>query len=204
MRVWTALIGAMIAVAAPARAQDADVREFRVGMPLSALPSEGYKQFACVGADPATAIGGWSDYNTCPADASGGREIGFRYDDPGRDETRVAGQEVLMSLVLGADGALEAIRIQTDPHARLFRRKRGYLFGEQVMARYGEADWACTDAPPGAGEAPVGGLFMRRHCDKTLGDRHLTIDRALYRGEHDGPGQFVSQTRFTVSLVRGE
>jgi hypothetical protein len=194
----------LIATAAGAKAQDADVRDFRVGMAVAALPSSGYKQFACAGVEPPQAISGWGDYKQCPADAAGGREVAFRYDDPGKDETRVAGQEILISLVLGPDGTVEAIRMKTDPHARLFRRKRGFIFGEQVMARYGEADWSCKDAQPKPGEEAVGGQFVRQHCEKVIGDRHLIIDRALYREAGDGPGKFVSETSFVVRLVHGE
>lgn len=203
-RSRAALAMILIAASGGARAQDADIRQFRVGMPLAELPAEGYKQLTCLAADPPRAIGGWSGYTLCPADPAGGREIAFRYDDPGKDETRVAGQEVLMSLVLGPDGTVEAIRVRTDPGARLFRRKRGYIFGEQVMARYGEAGWACKDAPPGPGEEMVGGMFVRQHCEKVLGIRHLIVDRALYRGVGDGPGKFVSETSFVVRLVHGE
>ena len=194
----------LVVMAGGAKAQDTDVRQFRVGMPLAELPTEGYKQFTCAAADPPRAIAGWADYKLCPADAAGGREVAFRYDDPGKDETRVAGQEILISIVLASDGTVEAIRMKTDPHARLFRRKRGFIFGEQVMSRYGEADWACKDAPPRPGEEAVGGLFVRQHCEKIIGDRHLIVDRALYRGAGDEPGKFVSETSFVVRLVHGE
>ena len=177
----------------------ADVRGFRVGMPLSALPAEGYTGFTCA-ADAAVRLAGWSDYGKCPADGAGLREVAFRYDDDAGHETKVAGQPVLLSLLMQRDGAVQAIRMGTDPSARLFLRKRGYLFGKQVMARYGEADWICHAAPPAGNEEPVGGMFLREHCEKQLEQRHLMIERELYRGKGTAADAFVSRSRFTVSL----
>ena len=177
-----------------------DLRQFRLGMTLSALPKAGYAEFHC--ASGGAVLTGWADYKKCPADGAGRREIAFRYDDDGEHQTKVAGQPVLLSLILAEDGALQAIRMQTDPSARLFLRKRGYIFGEQVMARYGEEGWACTQAQPTGGEEPVGGLFVREHCEKSIEARHLVVDRELFRAKDKAANAFTSATSFTVSLVK--
>ena len=181
------------------RAQDApaDLRQFRVGMKLQALPSQGYTGLGCAAGGAGLAT--WDDFATCPADRAGRREVSFRYDD--EKGTKVAGQAVLLSLVMDADGTVDAIRMQTDPAARLGLRKRGYFFGEQVMARYGESGWTCTEGAPEASQQPVGGVFVREHCEKTIGVRHLVIDRALYRAADSAPGKFTSSTSFEISLV---
>ncbi len=200
-----ALLAAGLAVSCPVHAQgdETDVREFRVGMKLSALPAQGYGGFACAMAQTLT-IAGWRDYRQCPVDRQGLHEIGFRYDDDGAHETKVAGQPMLLTLLMDEDGSVQAIRMQTDPSARLFLRKRGYMFGEQVMARYGDAGWACKEAGPDTDEAPVGGIFVREHCEKTLGDRHLVVDREMFRGTAAPLTSFTSRTVFTVSLVSAQ
>jgi len=205
--VATGLVAIALGLAPLARAQPeradakefADVRDFRVGMPLPALPRHGYTGFTCA-ADGAVHLAGWAEYGKCPADGAGLREVAFRYDDDAGHETKVAGQPVLLSLLMQPDGAVQAIRMSTDPSARLFLRKRGYLFGKQVMARYGEAGWVCHGAQPAGDEEPVGGVFLHERCEKQLGQRHLVVERELYRGKATAADAFVSRTRFTVSL----
>ena len=205
--VAAGLVAITLGLAPLARAQPegadagefADVRGFRVGMPLSALPTVGYTGFTCV-ADTAVRLTGWADYGKCPADGAGLREVAFRYDDDAGHETKVAGQPVLLSLLMQRNGTVQAIRMSTDPSARLFLRKRGYLFGKQVMARYDDAGWVCHGTPPAGDEEPVGGMFVREHCEKQLGQRHLVVERELYRGKGTAADAFVSRSRFTVSL----
>ena len=201
------LVAVALGLAPLARAQPegadtgefADVRGFRVGMPLSALPADGYTGFTCA-ADGTVRLAGWADYGKCPVDGAGLREVAFRYDDDAGHETKVAGQPVLLSLMMQRDGAVQAIRMGTDPAARLFLRKRGYLFGKQVMARYGESGWVCHAAPPAGDEEPVGGVFLHEHCEKQLEQRRLVVERDLYRTKGSAADAFVSRSRFTVSL----
>lgn len=176
----------------------ADIREFRVGMALTALPTHGYAEFRCV-ADGKSIVG-WADYQKCSANPQGLREIEFRYDDDGSHDTKIAGQPVLLSLLFEQNGTVEAIRVRTDPSARLFLRKRGYIFGQQVMARYGDDGWDCKDVKPKADEEPIGGVFLSEHCEKTFGIRHIVLDRALFGTKDKGPSAFVSSTTFVVSL----
>ena len=203
-QAWAASLGmALLAAGAMrARAAETDLREFSVGMPFSALPPQGYTGFACAARPGGAALDGWAGYRDCPADDAGRREISFRYDDGGENETKVSGQPVRLSLLLGQDGTVEAIRMQTDPAVRLFQHKKGYRFGEQVMARYGAAGWVCRDAKPAGNEEPVGGVFLREHCEKTVDVRHLVVDRELYRDKERSAAGFTSGTTFTVSLVK--
>lgn len=198
----SALVGSMACMLTTGRvgAQSlaADVRDFRVGMALSNLPTHGYAEFRCL-AD-GTTIAGWADYQKCSQDPQGLREVGFRYDDEGGHDTKIAGQPVLLSLLFEQNGTVEAIRVRTDPSARLFLRKRGYIFGQQVMARYGDDGWNCTDMKPKADEEPIGGIFLSEHCEKAFGIRHIVLDRALFGTKDKGPNAFVSSTTFIVSL----
>lgn len=179
----------------------ADLRDIRVGMPASALQPQGYTGFGCV-ADPAVPLSGWDAYPACPPDAAGQREIAFHYSDTKDGATKVAGQPMTLSLVVGPSGAVQAIHMRTDPSARLFQHKRAYIFGLQVMARYGEDGWACTQGHPSAGEQPVGGLFVQEHCEKVFGTRRLVIDRELHRAADASPAAFTSGSSFTVSLAK--
>jgi len=203
-RAWAVplAIGLLAAGTARAQAAETDLREFSVGMPFSALPSRGYTGFACAAKADGAALKGWAGYRDCPADDAGRHEVSFRYDDGGENETKVAGQPMRLSLLLGQDGTVEAIRMQTDPAVRLFQHKKGYRFGEQVMARYGAAGWVCSDAKPSADEEPVGGVFLHEHCEKTADVRHLVVDRELYRNKERDMAGFTSGTTFTVSLVK--
>ena len=60
-------------------------------------------------------------------------------------------------------------------------RKRAYLFGEQVKARYGEDGWNCTQHEPTSEQQPIGGAFVNEHCEKANGERRLVLDRELHR-----------------------
>ena len=200
--VFTSLVaGLLVAGAAPAPTVDTDIREFSVGMPLSTLPPHGYLIDCVPGLAKAEALKGWADYARCPVDKDGLREIRFRYGDNGEYETKVVGQPMQLSLFLGQDGTVDAIRMETDPTARLFLRKRAFIFGEQVKDRYGEPGWVCTVGQPQENEEPVGGMFVREHCDKTVGIRHLVMDRELFRNKDQSLTAFISRTVFTVSLV---
>ncbi|GAA0572554.1 hypothetical protein GCM10009416_09010 [Craurococcus roseus] len=208
-----ALVAACACLAAgPSPAEEAaELRGFRIGMAVSDLPSEGYTGFAC-GARPETALDGWGGFRACPPDpATGLREVRFRYDDAANPlarlhdryaGTKVGGQPVLLSLLIGEGARVEGLRIRTDPGARLFERKRAMLFGEQVKNRYGEEGWTCTDAAPEAGEEPVGGVFIKEHCDKTTADRRFSLDRWLYRRAGEDLRRFSGGTAVTI-LRRG-
>lgn len=204
MRVAAAALLALF-VAAPARAEEADLRDFRVGMPASELPAEGYTGFACVGAQGG--VQGWQDYGQCPADAAGLHALRFSYQE-GSNElaflndtfegTKVGGHPVLLTLLISDAGVVEGLRIETDPAARLNRRKKAYLLGELAKARYGEADWTCSEAQPGTGEEPVGGTFLREHCEKATPTRHYVLDRQMFHRVGADQRGFVNATRLEI------
>lgn len=183
-----------------------DIREFRVGMPAADLPARGYLDFSCAAA-PDRKIAGWADYKQCPADAAGRHEIGFRYDDSANPVARVnesyngtlvGGHPVVISLLIGDDARVDAIRIETDPHARYYFRKKAFLFADQVKERYGQQGWACKDGAPSPEAQPVGGVFIRQHCEKTSAGRHLILDQTLYRDPKRDVRDFVGGTRLVI------
>ena len=94
-------------------------------------------------------------------------------------------------------------RAASDPAARLYLRKKAFLFGEQVKARFGGAGWTCASQDPAADQEPVGGVFLNEHCEKTTAARKLTLDRALFRRAGQDLKDFVSRSRLEI-LGRGD
>lgn len=197
---------ALLTVVTPALAQDNDLRDLRVGMPVAELPQSGYLGFFCAGA-PDKKLAGWSDYRQCPADTSGERSIRFRYDESANplakvnglyEGTKVGGHPVLLTLMIGGNDHVDGMVIETDPAARLYLRKKAFLFGEQVKSRFGDQNWACTSREPTADEEPVGGVFLNEHCQKLTPTRRLTLDRALFRHPGQPINDFVSRSRLDI------
>ena len=187
-RTLAALLIALAAVR-PAAAQsppatpENDLREFRIGMAADELPRTGYLGFACADG-PGRKLDGWQDYRQCPAEASGWHAIRFQYDEAANplakvnglyEGTKVGGHPVLLTALMGDDARLKGLVIETDPAARLYLRKKAFLFGEQVKARYGGADWTCATKEPAADQEPVGGVFVNEHCEKVTAVRRLTF-----------------------------
>jgi hypothetical protein len=138
-KLLNAVVAALLVPVCANAAGGNDLRDFRIGMAVSALPTSGYGEFACA-ADPSKKLSDWGGYQTCPASQDGTRAVSFRYDDggPAGDEgkTQVAGQPVELALLIGDNGRVTGIKIDTDPHARLYLHKKAFLFGLQIRARF--------------------------------------------------------------------
>ncbi len=197
---------ATLAFLSPARCEENDLREFRIGMAASALPQFGYKNLSC--ADNATRkLKAWQDYTQCPAGSSGLRALRFRYDEAANplskvndlyEGTKVGGHPVLLTLLIGDEGQVDGLVIETDPAARLYLRKKAFLFAEQVKTRYGSEGWTCTKGQPTGGEEPVGGMFLKEHCTKETSSRRITLDRELFRSAGQDLKSFVSRSRLEI------
>ena len=186
-----------------------DLRDLRVGMQVGDLPAVGYVGLACGndGGEPGQALASWAEFNQCPADAAGLREIAFEYDDSLQplaavsdkwEGTQVAGHPVIPSLLIDDKGVVQRIRIITDPEARLYLKKKAFLLPIRVMGRYGRDGWDCVDAEPRDGMTPVGGMFIDRHCEKTFHDRRLVLETRLYRTAEQSGRAFTDQTRLEI------
>ena len=203
MRAAASALLALLA-GAPAGAEEADLRSLRIGMPADQLPAEGYAGFSCA---DGTAVQGWQDYRRCPADAAGLHALRFRYQDGGNElafvndtyeGTKVGGHPVVLTMLISGAGVVQGLRVETDPAARLNRRKKAHLLGALAKARYGEDGWACTGTPPAAGEESVGGLFVKERCEKATSDRRYVLHRQMFR--HAGADQrgFVSGSQLEI------
>jgi hypothetical protein len=230
----TALIQSIVAVllllgATMARADDAptraDIWTLKLGTPASALPRDAFVDYACGsnGGPPQQALTGWSDYNKCPPEPNGLREVYFRYDDEleywaraHRARTLIAqyaGTKVLdfpviVSGLFDAGGMLVGLRIVTDPQASPQDRKQAYTLTNFFKARYGNDGWDCIDTPPAPGESPVGSLFINRRCVKVVRDDMRAVLQTRFlrkpgQAEFSGSGkltvgQFESSTRLEL------
>jgi hypothetical protein len=197
-------VAVMLALcAAGAPAQQNDLRELRVGMPVSALPQTGYGAFACA-SDPSRKIADWRDYMACPAAADGLRAVSFRYDTGGEDDqTIVGGQPVTLALLIDESAEVAGLRIETDPRARLYLHKKAYLFALQVRARFGDEGWTCSQAQPTLTEQPIGGVFIHEHCEKATESRRFLLDRQLFRDPAKDLREFTDATQLTILKAPG-
>jgi len=103
---------------------------------------------------------------------------------------------------------LRALRFVTDPRAAPHERRMAHMFRLAVINRYGPDGWTCTDAAAAPGETPVGGIFIKRRCEKREPQRALMVEAHLLRkpGQNDldpitgepRPGAFESWTRFEI------
>jgi hypothetical protein len=176
-----------------------DLRDIHLGMAVADLQESGYVDFACAG-DLKHTLAGWVNWRDCPADANGTRAIRFGYDpSTSRDGTMVAGHPAILTLLIDDAGHVGGLQIETDPTARLYIRKKAFLLGQQAKSRYGADGWACTDGQPDAGgDQPVGGVYLRERCTKTISGRSIVIERNLFRRPDQDSKNFVDETRITI------
>jgi hypothetical protein len=175
-----------------------DLRDLKIGGKVADLPAGGYVDFSCA-ADANAKPAGWSAWRDCPAGSDGLHALRFGFDPAtSKDGTVVAGHPVVLTALIDNDGIVAGLKIDTDPKTRLYLRKKAFLFGPQVKARYGSDGWACAQADLAAGEEPVGGVHVKEKCTKTTQGRALTIERSLYRKAGQDEKNFVDETRVTI------
>jgi hypothetical protein len=166
------------------------------------LPEEEFVDPACGtnGGPPGLPIGSFERFGRCRPEASGLREIWFRYDDEweyvaraARDPDAVArnnamvvlGQPVTLSLLIDAAGLVQGYRIITDPRAEEELRSHAYGIAIAFKARFGGDGWTCEDLAAAEGETAIDGTFVKEHCGKTADAEEITVDSRYYRK----PGQ---------------
>jgi len=208
----TCVLAGILLCAGIVRAQEGgDLRDLRVGMSIAAIPAGEYVDLSCVGTHDQTLVG-WSDFRKCPRDSTGLRSVGFRFNDRLNDlaqvnekyqGTKVAGHPVVLTLLIDEGGTIDGVRIDTDPQARLFWRKKAHLLALVVKSRYGEEGWECHDIEPSGGETAVGGLFIKKHCEKIAGHRRLLLDQRLYRRPGMSMNEFVNETHVEIRRAGG-
>jgi hypothetical protein len=175
-----------------------DVRDLKVGGKVADLPTAGYVDFSCA-ADANAKPSGWAAWRDCPAGSDALHELRFGFDPAtSRDGTIVAGHPVILAALIDNAGILAGLKIDTDSKTRLYLRKKAFLFGPQVKARYGSEGWTCTQGELAAGEEAVGGVHVKEKCTKTISGRAITIERSLFRKAGQDEKNFVDETRVTI------
>ena len=218
MRAIIAFVAVIVLGAGPARGEDAppraDVWSLKLGTPAAALPLDAFVEYACGsnGGPAQQPLAGWSEYDRCPPEPNGLREVYFRYDDEleyvakaHRAQTMIAqysGTKVLdfpviVSGLFDSGGTLAGLRIVTDPRASPQERKKAYTLSNFFKARYGNESWTCTDTPPAPGETPVGTLYINQRCTNLTKDnlRAMLETRFL---RLPGQAEFSSGGKLTV------
>ena len=202
--IITAALLAFVAVVlanSPAQTEEFsgnDLRDIRVGMAATELEKSAYVDLACA-TDAKHALAGWTNWRDCPSDGGGTRAIRFGYDPSiSRDGTMVAGHPAVLTLLIDDSGHVAGLQIETDPKARLFVRKKAFLLGLQARSRYGSDGWACIEGQPDAGDEPVGGVYLRERCTKTVSGRSLIVERNLFRRPGQDMKNFVDETRISI------
>jgi hypothetical protein len=186
-------------------AGDNDLRDLKVGMSVNDIPVGDYIDFACAAA-PGQTVAAWTEFRRCPPDAGGLHAVSFRFNESRNalaqvndkyEGTKVTGHPVVLSLAIDSGGTVDRLRIDTDPKARLFLRKKAHLLALLVKTRYGEDGWDCRNADP-EGATPVGGLLVNEHCEKSAPGRRLILDRAVYRRPGQSMNDFVNETHLEI------
>ena len=183
--------------AAPAQSPATQIWDVKPGTPVGELPDEAFVDPACGtnGGPPGLPLGAFESFARCRAEASGLREIWFRYDDEleyiaraARDPDAIArsnamvvlGQPVILSLLVDANGLVQGTRIITDPHAAEELRMNAYTIAVAFKARFGVEGWACEDLPAAAGETPIAGVFVKERCRKTAEGENVVVESRYY------------------------
>jgi hypothetical protein len=227
-RLGRALPTLLVLASAIAHAQPRDPGEIhglKLGLTAATMTLDGFGELACGrnGGPPRQRLDDWKDFAKCRAELSGLHEVYARFDDEaeyiGRANddplyagehtgTRVAGHPVILSVLFDDAGTLRGLRFVTDPRGSPIERRMAHLLRLAIMNHYDPDGWNCTDLPADAGETPVGGIFIKQHCEKTTPERHMTIDTRFLRkpGQSDidpatgdyTSGEFESSTRFEL------
>lgn len=184
----------------------ADLRDLHVGMRLAEIPADGYANLRCA-TEPDKTLAAWSEHKRCASDAHGRHAVHFEFDErsnvlgPLDDKyrgTKVGGHPVILTLMIDDRDRVVGLDIETDDKTRLFLRKKAHMLGRQAMSFYGEDGWTCDRKEPGADEAPVGGLFIRERCSKSVDGKDIVVHRDFYRPRHGELKDFVSAAKVEV------
>jgi hypothetical protein len=191
--------------------ENGDLRDLHVGMSIGAIPPDEYVDLSCAGTNKQT-IDGWSEFRKCPKTATGLYAVGFRFNsrlnslakvNDAYEGTRVAGHPVTLTVLIDEQGTVDALRIDTDPQARLFWRKKAHMLALAFKSRYGEDGWECRNREPAEGQTAVGGVFIMEHCEKNADGRQLLLERSVYRGRGQPMNDFVNETHIEIRRIGG-
>jgi hypothetical protein len=200
---FSAALALLSFVATATAREPSDLRDVRIGMAVSDLPSAGYVNFSCA-SKPEQKLAGWNNWKECAVGEDGMHAVHFEYDRAtSREGTMVAGHPAILTILVDDSGHVGGLQIQTDPKARLYIHKKAFLLGTQAKSRYGDEGWKCSEGKSNAGEEPVGGVYLNEHCTKTVSGRDISVDRKLFRRPDQDAKSFVDETRIRILKAKG-
>jgi hypothetical protein len=176
-----------------------DLHDVTIGMSAQDLPASGYHNLSCLGTTNQP-VESWHDLMSCPANADGLRGLHVEYDQPGHDETLVAGHPVDLSLFFDGSARLVRIEIKTKDQTSLYMRKKAYRLGLQAKEHYGDEGWTCKQAQPSANEEALGPTYINDTCSKTADNRAIEVTNRFFHKSGGAAKDFVSQSLVVVSL----
>lgn len=180
-----------------------DLRNVGVGMSVKDLPPSGYHNAWCLGA-PKQQLEGWSDWSSCPANADGLHGMHVEYNQPGQDDTMVAGHPVDLSIFFDGSGRVARIEIKTVEHTSLYMKKKAYRLGHQAIEHYGEDGWKCEKGQAGPDEEPIGDVYVNDTCTKSVDQRAIEVKSRFFHKKGGAPADFVSESLVVISLRGSE
>jgi hypothetical protein len=222
---WLALVLLVPSITIAPGQSSPKIWDVRLGTPVGELPDEEFVDPACGtnGGPPGLRIATFEQFERCNPEASGLREIWFRYDDEeeyiaraARDPDAIAranamlvlGNPVMLSLLVDRAGLVQGYRIITDPRADPDLREDAYLLARAFKARFGADGWDCDDMPPNTGETPIDGEFVKQRCQKVFDGQQVTLESRHYHKPGQAQidpntglptvNQFESSTRFQI------
>lgn len=139
-------------------------------------------------------LASFGSYLDCPVEASGLREIWFRYEDVAEyimlayrnhhgaalnDYTTVLGQPAILSFLVDEEGAMRGYRIFTDPKAAASVRYEAHVIGAMLQPIIGR-DWRCEDLPRDAAENDIEGIYLKSRCNFQNTELSATLETRFY------------------------
>ena len=205
-----------------------EVWDLKLGTAVQSLP-DAFGEYACGtnGGPPSMPLAGWREFRRCRPEASGLREVYFRYDDELEywakangfateierySGTKVYDFPVVLSALFDDNGVLAGIRMVSDPRDTSRQRDEDYTLRNFLTARFGRDGWDCTDEPPSDGEEPVGRTYIKQDCRKAIAGTGIAVLQTHYfrkngqrqfdpHSQKETEGQFESMIRFELTLA---
>ncbi|RYE10048.1 MAG: pentapeptide repeat-containing protein [Hyphomicrobiales bacterium] len=173
---------AALFLATPALAQDIPPKIWDVpfGTPIDSLGAD-FVEPACGtdGGPPSTQLQSFADFAQCTPEASGLREIWFRYDDTIEylaravrnpvqairfNFTKVGMQPAILSFLVDDAGRIRGYRAHTDPAADPRQRYDHRTASPLLRGVLGVEGWSCEDLPRAEGEGPIESTYIKQRC----------------------------------------
>ncbi|MBN9309921.1 MAG: hypothetical protein J0I99_12975 [Devosia sp.] len=173
--------------------------DVKFGAPITQIPLSAVALIACGtnGGPPSVPLRDFTEFATCPAEASGLHEVFFTYDDEQdyiakalEDEYRFAqggtsiyAHPVVFTVLVDAAGIARGIRIVTDERAGERDRRVAVRLADNLRGRYSPWSPACEDIPATDGQQPVGSIFIHQICTGTSpdGDATMRLEATYFR-----------------------